>query len=107
MFTLNNFSDNFLIKWQIPHSSRSASELAFLGTGKDQELLILPMNVSSLIVLMELEYVRKVQKLLVGTYSDLAKYKKKPVLKTTSDRALYGVEGKCVCALFYSRRHHS
>lgn len=71
MFTLNNFSDYFLIKWQIPHSTRSASELAFLGTGKDQELLILPMHVSSLIILMELKYVRKAHKLLVGTHSDL------------------------------------
>jgi len=66
---------NFLIKWQIPHSSRSASELAFLGTGKGLELLILPMHVFSLIVHMELKYVTKALKLLVGTHSDLAKYK--------------------------------
>jgi hypothetical protein len=67
-FTLNNFFHNFLIKWQIPHNSRSASEHALLGTGKDQELLTLPMHVSSLIVLMELKYVRKTHKLLVSTH---------------------------------------
>lgn len=77
MFTLNNFSDNFLTKWQIPHYSRSASELALLDVGKDQELLIFPMHESSLIVLVELKYVRKAHKLLVCTHSDLAKYKQK------------------------------
>jgi len=77
MFTLNNFSDNFLIKWQSPHYSRSASELALLDNCKDQELLILPTRVSSRIVLRELKYVRKASKLLVRTHSDSAKYKQK------------------------------
>ena len=74
MFTLNNFRDNLLIKWQIPDYSRSASELALLDISKDQELLILPMHVFSLIVIMELKNVRKAHKLLVSTHSDLAKY---------------------------------
>ena len=77
MFALSNFSDDFLIKWQIPHYSRSASELALLDTGKDQLLLILTMHMSSLIFLMELKYFRKAHKLLVGTHSDVAKYKQK------------------------------
>jgi hypothetical protein len=79
MFTLDNFSDNFLIKWQNPPHSRSASKHALLDTGKYeyQELLILPMNVSSLIVLMELKYVWKARKLLVCTNLGLAKYKQK------------------------------
>jgi hypothetical protein len=77
MFALNNFSDNFLIKWQIPHYSRSVSKPALLDTCKDQELLILPTRVSSRIVLMDLKYVRKANKLLVRTHSDSAKYKQK------------------------------
>jgi len=75
IFTLNNFNDNFLIKGQIPHYYRSASELTLLVTGKDKELLILLMHVSSLIVLVELKYVRKTHKLLLSTHYDLAKYK--------------------------------
>jgi hypothetical protein len=77
VFTLSNFSDTFLIKWQIPHYYRSATELAFYDIGKDQELLILPMHVCSLIVRMELKYFRKAHKLLVGTHSDLAEYQQK------------------------------
>jgi hypothetical protein len=61
----------------VPYYSTSASELALLGTSKDQESLILSMYVSGLIFLMELKYVRKAHKLLVGTQSDLVKYKQK------------------------------
>lgn len=38
MFTLSNFSDDFLIKWQVLHCSRSASELAICA-GKDQRII--------------------------------------------------------------------